>query len=158
MKKRFLMLSFVALLTLPFMGSAIAAQYHPAQSAAEQALDHAFHLEISANTAHLAGLFTPQLRNAIANADGERARENCGEDRTKGACGLNYDVLLCAQNTPDVFLYRTISDSGEKAIVAYAWPGSGADTGMYRLIKVGDKWEVDGIDCSGKGADKFNMQ
>lgn len=157
MKKHFLAVFFAVFLILPT--AAHAQQYHPPQTPAEQALDRAFHLENSANAAQLAGVFTPQLTNAIANTDQEKVQKNCNGDRTKaGVCGIDYDVLLCAQSNPQAFLYRTINDNGQEAVIAYAWPDSTTDTGVYRLLNESGEWKIDGIDCSGAGADKFNMQ
>ena len=164
MKKRFLAVFFAVFLILPTAGHAQLAyklslrQYHPPQTPAEQALDSVFHLENSTNTTQLTGFFTPQLTNAIAHADQGRARENCSEDQTKGVCGINYDVLLCAHDTPQIFLYQTMSDDGQTSLIAYAWPGSSTDIGVYRLLNESGKWEIDGIDCSGTVSGKFNMQ
>jgi hypothetical protein len=162
MKKLFLMLLPVT--SMAFTACAMAQQsasYHAPLSAAEQTLDHVLRLEASGNKIQTAGFFTPQLIDAINGTHERRARENCGadhdrEDHKQGVCGINYEVLLCAQNIPDTFLYRTISITDKKAIVAYAWPGTNTDTGVYKLINVSGGWKIDGIDCS--GADSFNMR
>jgi hypothetical protein len=154
MKACCLIAFFAVFLILPAAGHAQLAyklsqrQYHPPQTPAEQALDSVFHLENSADTAQLAGFFTPQLTNAIANADQGRDQES----------GISYDVLLCGQNNPQIFLYQTISDDGQTALIAYNWPGSSTDISVYRLLNENGKWNIDGINCSGAGAGKFNMQ
>ena len=156
----------------PVTGSG--SKYHAPQTAAEQALDHVIRADVSAGNvftmlnaqrpgysagaaAQYAGLFTPQLVTAVTDADWERAQSGCGGDYTKGICGLNYDPLLCALNHPDIFQYRTISATAQQVFIAYAWDKNTADTAIYKLINKNGIWQIDGIDCSSSGLDKFNM-
>lgn len=172
MKKHFLAVFFTVFLILPTAG--YAQQYHPPQTPAEQALDNVLRTDVSATSlfeilnanrpgysadtaAQYAGLFTPQLVTAVTNADLQRAQSNCGGDYTRGICGLNYDPLLCALNHPDALQYRTISADAQQALIAYSWDQDTADTAIYRVVNSNGVWQIDGIDCSSKGLDKFNM-
>ena len=70
-------------------------------------------------------LFTPALSLAVFNANTAVAQQNCnGKPPTENGlvCDLDYDVVLCAQDTcPRRLLYRTISDQWQyEAVIAYA--------------------------------------
>jgi len=179
-------------LTLPTVGHAQTTLYHAPQTPAELALNNVLNLEIADVTNYsptvstlssLMGtgnlpessaiLFTPALSLAVFNANTAVAQQNCnGKPQTENGlvCDLDMDVVLCAQDTPPTpILYRTISDNGSTATVAYEWganatyniPPTGTDQGRYRLVKVDGTWKLDGIECPsaapGAAGYKFNM-
>ena len=149
--------------------------FHVAQSDAEKALDDILRRYNTDHNmfAYVVGrpwydakkdtgyslLFTKNLLQAVAKAESDAVKDSCGGKYIKGElCGLDFNPITCAQDySEDGYLYRTIEDDGHKAIMFYLWAGhkpSDART-FYRLIKNGDHWKLDGVDC-GNG-DKFNM-
>ena len=98
-------------------------------------------------------LFSQGLLDALANAEKEALQRNCdGEYRPGELCGLDADPLICAQDSPDFYLYRIIKTTESEAIIESAWPqypgSEGAvpeDHTTYRMLKKNGHWILDGI-------------
>jgi hypothetical protein len=123
------------------------------------------HMEISEKTWHNSAkirneyshLFTRKLMDAIHAAETRQVQENCGGHYRQGdLCGLGYNPLLCAQDVSDQYLYATEKESGREAVIRSKWPNE-HDFMTYKLIKEGNEWKVDGIDCASLGT-QFNMK
>jgi hypothetical protein len=71
---------------------------------------------------------------------------------------MDADPIVCAQDFPDHYLFRTIQGGPDLAVVEAAWPPeAGAQplpSGTYRLTLSGGVWKVDGIACA--GGDRYN--
>jgi hypothetical protein len=162
--------------------SAAAAQptYHPAQSAAELALARILKLDeepsaainpsVEGPTGHrpptrpppgapyLKHLTTP-LATAILVAEARAVKESCGGVYKKGElCGLDADPIICGQDFPDRYLFRTTQATGSLAVVEAAWPPDAGKpperSGAYRLKLDGGAWKIDGISCA--AGDRYN--
>ena len=173
-------------LTLPVVGNVQGTPYHAPQTPAELALNNVLNLDmtvpgpLSYSMATKTGpwanpqqtqyttLFTQALSLAVYNANIAVVKQNCpdGPDApgAPGVCDLDFDPLLCAQDTPPApILYRTISSSGNTATVAFEWSPNNTDWGRYRLVKIDGTWKLDGIECLGAAdgnydtSAKFNM-
>jgi hypothetical protein len=132
-------------------------QFHPPQTEAEKTLDKIImHLDDPAQ------VITAPLSGAIAKKEKEYVDETCAGKNVEGEeCGFSYDVFTCAQDHPDVFLYRTVRSDKDGVILTYTWPeyvedGTAKDGPLYRMIKVKSGWMLDGIDCGSVG--RFNME
>jgi hypothetical protein len=181
MKTRSLILFVVLLLALP---TAWAAEipageppFHPPQTAAEKALDGIFRLDTTdenllpfaigepwydpAKDTGYARHFTNPLLKAWRKAQAKLAQADCGGKYEDGQlCGFEFDPIICGQDYPDVFLYRTTKSSKQETIITYTWSqsveeGIEIDGPLYRLTKDKGDWKLDGIDCGTGG--KFNM-
>jgi len=155
--------------------------FHPAQSPAEQALARILKLDenppgavdpVGAEGAsgrrprttpppgapYLKHLTTP-LATAILAQEARAVKASCGGVYKSGElCGLDADPIICAQDFPDSYLFRTVQSGPSLAVVEAAWPpDSGAQTtrsGSYRLALSGGVWKIDGIACA--AGDRYN--
>lgn len=103
-------------------------------------------------------LFTKNFLRAAAKKESDLVKRSCdGEYRIDEICGIDYNPISCAQDFIDEgYLFRTKEDNGHKATINFLWtPFIDKGRRFYRLIKDGDHWKLDGVDC-GNGA-KFNM-
>jgi hypothetical protein len=103
-------------------------------------------------------LFTKKFLRAAAKKEADLVKKSCDGKYTDEICGLDSSPILCAQDFSEKgYLYRTIEGDGHKAVIYYLWVGDNPDNlkTFYRLIKVGNKWKLDGVHC-GNGL-KFNM-
>ena len=161
--------------------AAAQAAYHAAQSPTEQALErilkadekppesvdptggsagHRPRTSPPAGAPYLKYLTMP-LATAILVAEARQVKANCGGVyKSEEVCGMDSDPIVCAQDFPDHYLFRTIQSGPSLVIVEAAWPPdqSGAQpspSGAYRLTLTGGVWKIDGIACAG-GGDGFN--
>jgi hypothetical protein len=153
--------------------AAAAPAFHAAQSAAEQTLGrilkadenpHA-HVDPTAGAVgrrprttpppgapYLKYLTTP-LATAILVEEAREVKANCGGVYKAGElCGMDADPIICAQDFPDHYLFRTIQSGPDLAVIEAAWPpDKGAEpsrSGAYRLTLSGGAWKIDGISCA----------
>lgn len=95
---------------------------------------------------------TPALVQAMRAAEQAAVKRDCGGKYQDGMiCGLDYHPVLCGQDSPAKFLYRTV---GADRVEMY-WPGEKKPTATYRMAEAGGTWKLDGIACT--EADSFNM-
>jgi hypothetical protein len=93
-------------------------------------------------------MFTKPLLAAWRLAERKAVRVNCHGHYQKGElCGIDYDMLTCAQDEADTYLYRTDVDDGHVARIAYKWLGNEPEVASYVLVKEGGQWRLDGVDC-----------
>jgi hypothetical protein len=100
---------------------------------------------------------TPPLAAAILVAEAREVKANCGGVYKGGEqCGMDSDPILCAQDYPDHYLFRTLQGGPGLAVVEAAWPPDpGAPTKAsagYRLKLAGGVWKIDAIRCAEGGA------
>lgn len=161
-------------------GSASAeAPFHPAQTAAEHTLAQILKLDAdkpgqidptgdragrrprttpAPGASYLKYLTTP-LATAILGAEAAQVKKDCGGVYKAGEeCGMDADPIICAQDFPDSYLFRTSQGGPSLAVVEAAWPADpGAQpspSGAYRLKLTGGVWKIDGIKC--EGGDAYN--
>lgn len=101
--------------------------------------------------------FTQALRQAWLQKDKELALVDCGKAQVAGQiCGLDYDPFFCAQDIPiEPVLYNTIRSDKDTAIISVSWAKDGEVMAVYKLLKIGNTWKVDGISCA--EGDAFNF-
>lgn len=97
-------------------------------------------------------LFTDGLRSAASKAEAEAVKETCGGIYTGDLCGLGFDPIICAQDTPNYYLYRVEQQSRDRAIITVGFARSINDkdpypSGTYTMVKRGKRWVLDGILC-----------
>lgn len=159
--------------------AAAAPPFHAAQSAAEQALGRILKAdekppESVDPTGGVAGhrprttpppgapylkYLTTPLATAILVAEARQVKANCGGVyKSDEVCGMDSDPIVCAQDFPDHYLFRTTQSGPIGVVIEAAWPPDpGAQptrSGAYRLTLSGGVWKIDGIACA--GADGFN--
>jgi len=160
--------------------AAAAPAFHAAQSAAEQALGRILkadenppgHVDPTGAVNHrprttpppgapYLKYLTAPLATAILVAEAAEVRANCGGVYKSGElCGMDSDPIVCAQDFPDHYLFRTTEGGGGRVIIEAAWPadpaGGGEQTtsGAYRLTFSGGVWKIDGISCA--GGERYN--
>lgn len=112
-----------------------------------------------------ARLFTKPILKAWRKTQAKLAQADCGGKHKDGdICGFNFDPIICGQDYPDTFIYRTLHSSTNEAIITYTYPeyvarnDASANSGpTYRMIKENEHWKMDGAYC-GKGENyNFNM-
>lgn len=106
-------------------------------------------------------VLTQRLISAIRRAEAKLVKRNCGGKYFDGEiCGLDFLPIECTQDTNDKYLYRTEIQNKSEAKIDYAWPANKWSTtslvASYKLVKVADKWKIDGIKCGNSRT--FNMQ
>lgn len=168
----------LALLTAPSWRTPLAddSKFHPTQTEAEKALDRILGLAVKdANLLYFAlgrpwydpakdigyaRLFSKALLNAWRKREAVLARENCGERyREEDGCGLDYNPIVCGQDWPDSFLFRTIKSGNANATIIAVGEGEKVvvrNLRSYRLVKRNGGWKLDGVDC-GEEHNSFNM-
>lgn len=107
----------------------------------------------------LVPLFTKSFLDRFEAEEKKLITESCGGVYPKD--GLPCDMIreinpvVCAQDSPDIYLYRTISSDKNKAFVTYTWaPLDMEDGPVYRLVKEGSQWKLDATSC---GEEKLNL-
>lgn len=152
--------------------------YHPPATAAEKTLDAVFQVNLSSPEFFNAlygrvaaqengrvpdNFITPDLWASIRKAEADKVQAECGGAYVEGdLCGLEYDALLCGQDHPDVFLYRTLVSSQDHAVITYSFNGeahpgeTAAEMREYKLVRQNGAWLLDGISC-GQNRAKFNI-
>jgi len=154
--------------------------FHPAQSAAERALGRILkadekppgHIDPTDGAVGHRPLSTPPpgapylkyltwpLAAAILAAEAGEVKVNCGGVYKAGElCGMESDPIVCAQDFPDHYLFRTTQTGSNRVVIEAAWPpdpaGAGpTKSGSYRLTLSGGVWKIDGVSCA--GGDSYN--
>jgi len=110
------------------------------------------------NAPYLKRLTVP-LATAILVAEARAVKESCGGVYKEGElCGLDADPIICGQDSPDYYLFRTLQAGPTVAIVEAAWPPDAGKpperSGAYRLKLDGSVWKIDGISCA--AGDRYN--
>jgi hypothetical protein len=153
--------------------------FHAAQSAAERVLARILKLDAdhpdqvdptiaatgrrprttpTPGATYLKYLTTP-LAAAILAEEAREVKANCGGVYKPGEeCGMGADPIICAQDFPDRYLFRTTHSGPSLAVIEAAWPpDNGArptTSGAYRLTIEGGVWKIDGISCA--AGDTYN--
>ncbi|HUO06118.1 MAG TPA: hypothetical protein VMU16_13055 [Candidatus Binataceae bacterium] len=177
MKTRFLILLSVILLAAPMAWAADKSAdkklYHRPQTSAEKALDNILRLDNASNGnmqdfvlqrpgyakkkgKDYSKYFTPALLKAWAEAGKKDIAEGCGGVYTGEVCNIDFDVVLCAQDVPETYLYRTTHAQGDQAIITYLWPNDPNAGLRYLMVKTQDGWKLDAVDCGNKY--QFNVK
>jgi hypothetical protein len=150
-------------------------KFHPPQTEAEKVLDKIFDLEDKDSNMYFfalgrpnydpakdtgyAQLFTKALLTAWRKKEADRVRDSCGGKYREGEiCGFDYDVIICAQDRPKKFVFRTIRSGKESTTIVAAWPQfvKYEDSFIvYRMVNESGVWKLDGVDC--RKGDLFNM-
>jgi len=167
----------LALTAAPAVG---APAFHPAQSPAERALGRILkadekppgHIDPTDGAAGHRPRVTPPpgapylkfltrpLATAILAAEARAVKANCGGLYKAGElCGMESDPIVCAQDFPDHYLFRTKEPGPNRAVIEAAWPPDHAGaapsaSGAYRLILSAGVWKIDGVSCA--GGDRYN--
>jgi hypothetical protein len=99
---------------------------------------------------------TLPLATAILAEEAHDVKANCGGVyKADEECGMDADPILCAQDYPQTYLFRTTRSDPDLAVIETAWPGeNGAppEPGTtYRLKLTAGVWKIDGIACVGGG-------
>jgi hypothetical protein len=162
MKKHVLMPLFALLLTLAFHGAAYAEEiyYHPPLTPAEHALSKLFDI-----AAKEKGFLSATLNNFAPNYDPIKARQYTplftpalvAKYRAEslklyrecaGRIRLCFEppVLSCSMNSPEIVSFRTLSENGRIAIVAYSLHGK-KDGAQYKMVNQNGKWKLDDFSC-----------
>lgn len=101
-------------------------------------------------------LFSQRLRDSWVSAERKAVRESCNGAYIEGEiCGIDIHPITCSQDSNEIYMYRTSSSSPGSAIVEYRWPQTTKTIATFRLLRKGNGWMIDGIDCIGYL--KFNM-
>jgi hypothetical protein len=112
------------------------------------------------NDAEYSILFTQEFLNAAAEAEKKAVESDCGGEYKKDlVCGLNFNPILCSQESSDKYSYRSLSSEANVAIIEYNWPEEDTPRAAYKLIKSNDKWLIDGVKCMSPTSDiDFNFK
>jgi len=164
MKRGRTIVAIVALSACGSLPAVSAGSFHAPATGPEMALDKILHLA-DADDNQLGNLIpargggghvdytkslTPALIAAIAKAEKDLVREDCGGKYRKGElCGLDYSPITCAQDSLPAYTYHTILDLGDKVVIEYAWPPNNETTATYTVIKGANGWRIDGVSCAG---------
>ena len=170
MKSTNLILATLAVLICGALPVASAeSHFVPASTVPETALDRILHLADSdgeqlANLLHRPGadgrvdyaqILTPALIAAMRNTEKQLVQEDCGGKYLQGEiCGLDYSPITCAQDTAPSYIYHTVLELGDRAVIEYAWPSGKVPVATYMIVKVRNGWKIDGVTCAHGG--KFN--
>jgi len=150
-------------------------KFHPPQTEAEKVLDKIFDLEDKdsnvlffalgtpaydpAKDTGYARLFTKALLKAWRKKEADLVQDDCdGKYREGEICGLDFDPIVCGQDRPDKFVFRTIKSGKESATMIATWREyvKREETfTVYRLVKEEGDWKLDGVDC--RNGHTFNM-
>jgi hypothetical protein len=102
---------------------------------------------------------TAPLLAAIAAEQRKLLKADCGGKYLEGdECGLDYDPITCAQDTPPHHLFDTVRADANVAVINETWPGEKKIT-TYRMVHRSGHWLIDGIRCadSTPAGGRFNM-
>jgi hypothetical protein len=160
-----------------------APEFHPSQTAAEQTLARILKLDRDkpeqinpaigssgrrARTTPPPGAtylkyLTMPLALAILAEESRDVKLECGGIYKSGEeCGMDSDPIICAQDSPDSYLFRTKRSGPSHAIVEAAWPpDQGARIkadASYRLKLTDGVWKIDGISCGAGGAYNWSVR
>lgn len=102
------------------------------------------------------GFFSDGFLKAVAAVERRLVSQDCGGTYLQGEmCGLGYDPLNCAQDTPrDGYKFKTDSIEARRAVISMGWDAQGPAIATYRLVLVGGKWRIDALRCV--DGDTFN--
>ena len=179
-KRRALTATWAAGLAVSAGAAAGAPAFHPAQSAAERALERILKADEKPPgqidpTDGAAGhrprttpppgapylkYLTRPLATAILAAEAREVKANCGGVyKTGELCGMESDPVVCAQDFPDHYLFRTKEAGPNRVVIEAAWPPDHAGaapsaSGAYGLVLGGGVWKIDGVSCA--GGDRYN--
>jgi hypothetical protein len=149
---------------------------HAAGSAAEKTLDDIVHRAETdksvadfvfkrpgydaAKTADYARFFSKNLLAAWAEAEQDVLQQNCQGHYIQGQiCGIDTNPVTCRPDAgAAAHLYQTKEEHRDNVLISYQWKDQDGQTDetLYRLVKDGEIWKLDGIDC-GDGM-VFNME
>lgn len=88
--------------------------------------------------------FTMQLMNKVF----EYEKSLIGNDCMADICGVDYNVVSCAQDFPSAYEYQTVSQNEKEALVNTQWVQYDGDSLFkYKLLKEDGFWKLDGINC-----------
>lgn len=96
---------------------------------------------------YYSSLITDELAKAISDAEKRIAEKACPnpEDDKEGPCGMNFNPIICAQDYPEFYTYRTIKHTENMAVILTAWEYKGNTGKEYTLIKQSDLWKLNSI-------------
>jgi hypothetical protein len=103
----------------------------------------------------LARFFSKAFLDRSEKEEKALIRESCDGKYPKN--GMPCDMIrgsnpiICAQDIPEFYLYRTIALSKKEAIVISTWPKDMIDGPAYRLVQRERRWVLDAIYCDGYG-------
>ncbi|CAA6605680.1 conserved exported hypothetical protein [Rhodospirillaceae bacterium LM-1] len=154
--------------------NAVGANFHPAATEAEMALDAIIrnserddsYVDFAIKAPwrnkgkdHQYGQNVSKgLQSAWAKAETLSVQKNCKGKYLDGElCGLGFNPVSCAQDASgEAYLYQTEAKGAQIAIISYRWPRSGDIVATYKMIRQGDGWILDGVSCH--PTPSFNMK
>ncbi len=94
-------------------------------------------------------LFSKNLRNSWIEEEKKLVKEECGGKYIDGdLCGIDHNPLTCAQDyNEEGYLYKTLAEDDEVAIISYMWPHRPKVSATFRMIRQKGQWIVDGVSC-----------
>lgn len=94
-------------------------------------------------------LFSQSLLHKLSQEEATLVKENCGGIYKEGEiCGMDYDPITCSQDPPERYAYKTLSQAPNKAVILVtSVVSSYTPIGDYTLIKHGQYWELDAVNC-----------
>lgn len=98
----------------------------------------------------LGQLFTKDFLDRSEKEEKALIKESCGGVYPENdlPCDMIRGVnpIVCAQDIPEIYLYRTISADANTASVTYTW--SGQDDGpVYQMVRQGNLWKLNATSC-----------
>jgi hypothetical protein len=105
-------------------------------------------------------LFSKNLRASWVKKEEELVKEECGGKYIDGdRCGIDHNPLTCAQDYNDEgYLYKTLAEDDEVAIVSYMWPHIPETAATFRMIRQKGQWIVDGVSCRERLHPTYNFK
>ncbi|HEX2594670.1 MAG TPA: hypothetical protein VHL34_24415 [Rhizomicrobium sp.] len=137
--------------------------FHPPKSSTEIVLDRMIHradaddnqlsnllrLKWADHKLDYTTLLTPRLIAQLIAEEKAMVERDCGGVYKDGEiCGFDYSPIGCDQDYAPHYLYRTLSETPDKAVIAYAWPESDKADATYTLVKSKVGWRIDSVVCS----------
>jgi hypothetical protein len=105
-------------------------------------------------------LFSKDLRNSWIKSGKEALKEKCDGEYIEGeSCGIGHNPLTCAQDyNEEGYLYKTLAEDDEVAIVSYMWPHIPEIAATFRMIRHKGQWIVDGVSCRERLHPTYNFK
>ncbi len=105
-------------------------------------------------------LFSKTLRSTWIKEERELVKEECGGKYIDGdRCGVSHNPLTCAQDyNEDGYLYKTLAEDDEVAIISYLWPHIPETAATFRMIRQKGQWIVDGVSCRERLHPTYNFK
>ena len=124
----------------------------------EEQLDNLFHRfgpVAAAKRVDYRALLSDGLLDAMRGEERREVQRECGGHYQPNViCGMVSSPITCAQDFPSAYLYRTLAEGADRAIIAFKSPDGGL-VATYRLKRFSGNWKIDGVECHG-GA-RFNF-